>query len=136
MCDYPLIGRGVSSMCFFLVPQNFLCVQVESFQLLDQLALLSCMCCALSVERLHLCIVTSTFTHRQNRLYEFIRCIVVVRHGVCSFKNHNLRVKPVCPKESAQSVLLTYKDTFNHRAKTLRRVSSPGVTDTSECLWH
>lgn len=63
-------------MRFFLVPQDFLCVQVETFQLMDQLALLSCMACTLSVEVLHLCIVMSTFTHRQNRLFEFRSSIV------------------------------------------------------------
>lgn len=76
VCDYPLIGWGVSSMCFFLVPQDFLRVQVESFQLLDQLALLGCVSCTLPVESLRLCTVSSTFAHGQNRLYEFIRRIV------------------------------------------------------------
>lgn len=67
-------------MGLFLVPQDFLCVQVESLQLLDQLALLSCMCCTLSVEGLHLCMVMSTSTYRQNRLDEFITCIVTFSH--------------------------------------------------------
>lgn len=123
-------------MCFFLVPQDSLCVQVESFQLLDQVALLGCVRCTLSVERVRLCIVASTFARGQNRLHDFIGRIVMAGHDVSCFKNHNIRVKPAGPEESAQSVLLTYKDTFNHPAKTLRPVSSPGVTDTSECLWH
>lgn len=55
-------------MRLFLVPQDFLCVQVETFQLMDQLALLSCMARTLSVEVLHLCIVMSTFTHRQKQV--------------------------------------------------------------------
>ncbi len=38
--------------------------------------------------------------------------------------------------ELQESAPLTYEDIFNHLAKTLRIVSSPGVTDTSECLWH
>lgn len=63
-------------MCFFLVPQDFLCVQVETFQLLDQLTLLSCMSCTLSVEGLHLFVVMSTFTHRRNRIYEIKSCIM------------------------------------------------------------
>lgn len=38
--------------------------------------------------------------------------------------------------ELPESAPFTYKDIFNHQAKTLRIVSNPGVTDTSECLWH
>lgn len=41
------------------------------------------------------------------------------------YVNVSIKVKfAVCPMESAQSALLTYKDTFNHLAKTLRLVSA------------
>ena len=69
-CVYLLIGGGVSSVCLSLVPQDSLSVQVQSFQLLDQIALLRCVLCALSVQSLHLCKLTTTQTH--NMLYTFI----------------------------------------------------------------
>lgn len=41
------------------------------------------------------------------------------------YVNVSIKVKfAVCPMESPQSALLTYKDTFNHLAKTLRLVSA------------
>lgn len=59
-CEYLLIGGSVSRVSLFLVPQNSLCVEVESFQLLNQVALLRCMLCAPSVQRLHFRKITTT----------------------------------------------------------------------------
>lgn len=62
-CEYLLIGGSVSRVSLLLVPQNSLCVEVESFQLLNQVALLRCMLCAPSVQRLHFCKITTTHRH-------------------------------------------------------------------------
>lgn len=52
-------------MSFFLVPQDFLRVYVEALQLPDQMVLLGCMLCTLSVQALYLCtfLASRTNTH-------------------------------------------------------------------------
>lgn len=72
--EYPLIGGGVSSMSFFLVPQDFLCVYIESLQLLDQMVLLGCMFCALSVQALYLCTFLATHTNTHTDMLHKFTC--------------------------------------------------------------
>lgn len=62
VCEYPLIGSGVGSVSLFLGPQDSLSVQVESLQLLDQLALFRCVLRALSVQSLDFSEITPADT--------------------------------------------------------------------------
>lgn len=72
---YLLIGGGVSSMSFFLVSQNSLRVNVKSLQLLDQMVLLCCMFCTLSVQALYLCTFLASHTNTNNRQIQMLIAI-------------------------------------------------------------
>lgn len=84
--NYLLIGGGVSGMSFFLVPQDFLRVYVESLQLLDQMVLLCCMVCTLSVQALDLCTFLASRTNTHNTQIQLPNAInAAYQHAQNSF---------------------------------------------------
>lgn len=85
LTKYLLIGGGVSGMSFFLVPQDFLRVYVESLQLLDQMVLLGCMFCTLSVQALYLCTFLASRTNTQIQVPNAVNA--AYRHAQTSSTN-------------------------------------------------
>lgn len=62
-------------MSFLLVSQDFLRVDVESLQLLDQMVLLCCVFCTLSVQALYLRTFLASRTNKQHTQIQVMNAI-------------------------------------------------------------